>query len=264
MKLAHTLGLFGLTILLAAPLHAAVQTKEVTYEANGLKMKGFMAWDDAKKGTRPGILVVHEWWGHNEYVRKRARQLAEMGYVALAVDMYGNGKTADHPKTAGEFAGAVMKEKGVAAARFLAAKAVLEADPNTDKKKIAAVGYCFGGGVVLEMARSGQDLLGVASFHGSLAAQTPAKKGAVKAKVFVAHGEADPFVSAEVLAAFKKEMKDAGVDLEYHGYPGAKHAFTSPEATANGKKFELPLEYNADADKKSWAALDVFLKKITR
>lgn len=264
MKLAHVLGTTSLLTLLCAPVGAAVQTKEVSYEANGLTMKGFLAWDDAKKGPRPGVLVVHEWWGHNDYVRGRAKQLAAMGYVALAVDMYGDGKTADHPKTAGEFAAAVMSEKGAAAARFNAARKALEADPHTDKKKIAAVGYCFGGGVVLEMARSGQDLAGVASFHGSLGTKTPAQKGAVKAKVFVAHGEADPFISAEVLAGFQKEMKDAGVNLEFHSYPGAKHGFTSPEATENGKKFKLPLEYHAEADKKSWAELDAFLKKVTQ
>lgn len=264
MRLGALLTTTTLMALLATPAGAAIQTKEVSYEADGLKMKGFIAWDDAQKGPRPGVLVVHEWWGHNEYVRNRARQLAELGYVALAVDMYGDGKTADHPKTAGEFAGAVMSKKGVAAARFQAARKALEAEPVTDKRRIAAVGYCFGGGVVLEMARAGQDLVGVASFHGSLGTQNPAKKGAVKAQVFVAHGEADPFVSAEALEGFKKEMKEAGVKLEYHGFPGVKHGFTSPEATANGKKFELPLEYDENADKKSWAALERFLKKVTQ
>ena len=245
--------------LVAAPAlaAAAVKTKEVTYEADGVKMKGFMAWDDAAKGKRPGVLVVHEWWGHNAHARDSAQRLAQMGYVALAVDMYGDGKQAAHPDDAGKFAGEVMKRFEGAKARFLAAQSVLHKDPHVDATRTAAVGYCFGGGVVLNMLRAGVDLVAVGSFHGSLGAAVPAK--AIKAKVFVANGAADPFVEPKVVEAFKAEMKAAGADLTFVDYPGAKHAFTNPGATALGEKFKLPLAYDAAADKASWAAFSKFL-----
>ena len=241
---------------------AAVHGEEVSYTADGVTLKGYLAYDDAIKGKRPGVLVVHEWWGHNDYSRMRARKLAEMGFIALAVDMYGNGKQASHPDDAGKFAGEVMKNKAAATARFTAAMKILKDHPNTDPKHIAAIGYCFGGSVVLDMARQGMDLDGVASFHGGLTTTTPAKPGMVKAKILVCNGAADPFVTAEDIAAFKKEMDAAKVDYQFIEYPGAKHAFTNPAADENGKKFNLPLAYNAEADKKSWADLAAFLKKV--
>ena len=241
---------------------AAVHGEEVSYTADGLTMKGYLAYDDALKGKRPGVLVVHEWWGHNEYARMRARKLAEMGYVALAVDMYGNGKQALHPDDAGKFAGEVSKDPATATARFSAAMKVLKEHPNTDPNHIAAIGYCFGGSIVLNMARQGMDLDGVASFHGGLTTTTPAKPGMVKAKMLVCNGAADSFVTPEDIAGFKKEMDAAKADYEFIEYAGAKHAFTNPAADENGKKFNLPLAYNVEADKKSWADLQAFLKKI--
>ncbi|MCA9555320.1 MAG: dienelactone hydrolase family protein [Myxococcales bacterium] len=250
--------------LVAAPAvaTAAVKTKEVTYEADGVKMKGFLAWDDAAKDKRPGVLVVHEWWGHNEHARNSARKLAKMGYVALAVDMYGDGKKAEHPDDAGKFAGQVMKNFDGAKARFVAAEALLHEDPHVDPTRTAAIGYCFGGGVVLNMARAGVDLQAVGSFHGSLGAAVPAKE--IKAKLFVANGGADPFVKDEQKAAFKEEMKAAGADLTFIDYPGAVHAFTNPGATALGKKFKLPLAYDAKADKASWEAFSKFLAEALK
>jgi len=242
--------------------HAALKTEEVTYSANGVTMKGYLAFDDAVKGKRPGVLVVHEWWGHNEYARKRARMLAELGYTALAVDMYGDGKQANHPNDAGKFAGEVMQNIESAKARFLAALDLLKKHKTVDATRTAAIGYCFGGGVVLQMARFGVDLKGVASFHGSLGTQTPAEKGKVKAAVLVCNGAADPFVTAEQVESLKKEMQNAGVDFQYFAYEGAVHSFTNPDADANGKKFELPLAYNKAADEKSWADLQQFFKKI--
>ncbi len=241
---------------------AAVTGSEVTYSAGGVEMKGYLAHDDAVEGKRPGILVVHEWWGHNEYARKRARQLAEMGYTALAVDMYGDGRQADHPENAQKFAMAVMSDLDAASARFDAAMEVLKKHPATDPEKIAAIGYCFGGGVVLHMARMGKDLDGVASFHGSLAALTPAEKGKVNAKILVCNGADDQFTTPEQIEAFKKEMSDAGVDLRFMTYEGAKHSFTNPEADRMAEKFGLPLGYSEAADKKSWQDLDRFLKEI--
>ncbi len=187
--------------------------------------------------------------------------LAELGYTALAVDMYGKGKTADHPKDAGAFAGEVRKNMNMASARFEAAKNLLSMHKTTDGNRIAAIGYCFGGGIVLEMARRGMDLDAVVSFHGGLGTQSPAQSGMVKAKVLVCNGEADPFVKAEEVTAFKKEMKNAEVDFEFKSYPGAKHAFTNPAADENGKKFNIPLAYNEAADKQSWSDMQTFLKQ---
>lgn len=241
---------------------AAIQHEEVSYSANGVTMKGYLAYDDAVKGKRPGVLVVHEWWGHNDYARRRANMLAELGYTALAVDMYGDGKQATHPEDAGKFAAAVMQNMPEAKARFLAALELLKKHQTTDPARIAAIGYCFGGGVVLHMARLGVDLKGVVSFHGSLGAQTPAKAGEVKAAVLVCHGADDKFATQEQVDAIKKEMKEARVDFQFVSYPGAGHSFTNPEADAAGKKFNIPLVYNEAADKQSWADMQKFFKRI--
>ena len=246
----------------ALTVQAKVVTKEITYKANDLELKGYLAYDDALKAKRPGVLVVHEWWGQNDYIRKRARMLAELGYVALALDMYGDGKVATHPQDASKFSGEVMKNLAVAEQRFMAGLALLKQQPQTDNQHIAAIGYCFGGGVVLAMARRGVDLDGVVSFHGSLGAGAPAEPGKVKAKILVLNGADDPFVKPEQIAAFKGEMKAAGVDYEFVNYPGAKHSFTNPDATENGKKFQLPLEYNAKADKESWQKMQSFFQQI--
>lgn len=239
-----------------------IEGKEVQYTADGVVMKGYLAYDGNIKGKRPGVLVVHEWWGLNEYARKRARMLAGMGYTALAVDMYGDGKQATHPDDAGKFSSELMKNFAVAKTRFIAAMEFLKKQPSTDPDRIAAIGYCFGGGIVLNMARQGVDLRGVASFHGGLAAVKPALPGAVKAKILVLHGADDKFTTPEQIEAFKKEMKGAGADFRFIAYPGAVHSFTNPDADELGKKFNLPLAYNAKADRKSWEELRKFLKTI--
>ena len=239
-----------------------IEGKDVQYSADGVVLKGYLAYDTNVKGKRPGVLVVHEWWGLNDYARRRAKMLAEMGYIALAVDMYGDGKQAMHPDDAGKFSSELMKNFDTAKARFTAAVEFLKEQPETDPGRIAAIGYCFGGGVVLNMARQGVDLKGVASFHGSLTAVKPASPGSVKAKVLVLHGADDKFTSPEQVEAFKKEMKAAGADLKFISYPGAVHSFTNPEADELGKRFNLPLAYNAEADKKSWAELKKFLAAI--
>lgn len=239
-----------------------VEGKEADYSAGGVVMKGYIAYDKNITGKRPGVLVVHEWWGHNEYARKRARMLAEMGYTALAVDMYGDGKQAMHPDDAGKFSSELMKNFDVAKERFMAALKFLKGQDTVDPERIAAIGYCFGGGAVLNMARQGVDLKGVASFHGGLAAITPAKPGSVKAKILVLHGADDKFTTPEQIEAFKQEMKNAGADFRFISYPGAIHSFTNPEADEYAKKFNLPLGYNAEADKKSWEELGKFLEMI--
>ena len=246
----------------AQAAQAAVKGEEVQYKAGNTVLKGYLAWDDAVKGKRPGVLVVHEWWGHNEYARERARMLAGLGYTALALDMYGDGHQAHHPDEAGKFSGEVRKNLALAKQRFDAAQQVLKKHPTVDGKNIAAIGYCFGGAIVLEMARQGESLKGVVSFHGSLNTEQPAKAGKVKARMLVLTGEADPFVPAEQVEAFKKEMDAAKASYKVIAYPGAKHAFTSKGADELGQKFSLPLAYNADADQKSWAEMQTFFKEI--
>ncbi|HCI14509.1 MAG: dienelactone hydrolase [Gallionellales bacterium GWA2_60_142] len=243
---------------------AAVQGKEVTYTANGTTMKGWIAYDDAVKGKRPAVLVVHEWWGHNDYARKRANMLAELGYVALAVDMYGDGKLANHPDDAGKFAGEVAKNKPMAKARFEAAMKLLRKQRNVDGGKLAAIGYCFGGSVVLQMAREGEALRGVASFHGGLTTDAPAQAGKVKAQVRVFTGADDKMIPPAQVDAFKQEMEQAGVNYKVVSYPGAMHSFTNPDADGFAKKFNMPLAYNAEADKDSWSQLQTFFAEVLK
>jgi dienelactone hydrolase len=203
---------------------------------------------------------VHEWWGITKHVHEEARKLAAQGYTAFIADMYGDGKTADNPKDAGALSGAVRKDPAVMQSRFNAAKATLSKHPTVDAKKIAAIGFCFGGSVVLDMARAGSDLAGVAAFHAGLGAAGPqAAPGKVKAKVLVLNGADDPFIKPDSVDAFKKEFDAAKVDYRYINYPGAVHASTNPEATEKGKQFNLPLAYNADADKQSKAEMAKFL-----
>ena len=253
------LGLAGVAVA-----ETKIQGKAVEYSAQGVVMKGYMAYDESISGRRPGVLVVHEWWGVNDEVRRRARMLAELGYTALALDMYGEGKEAVHPGDAGKFSSELMKNFDVAKARFLAAVDFLKQQATTDPDRIAAIGYCFGGGVVLNMARQGVDLKGVASFHGSLAAIKPAQPGGIRAKILVLNGADDKFVNSEQIEAFKQEMKSAGADFQFISYPGAIHSFTNPDADAYGKKFNIPLGYNAEADKQSWDEMKKFFNSIFR
>ncbi len=247
---------------LAHSAWAAVIGKEVSYQAQGVTLKGYVAYDDTFQGKRPAVLVVHEWWGHNEYARKRARMLAELGYTALAVDMYGDGKQAHHPDEAGKFATEVSKNMPMAKARFEAGMQILREQDTADASEIAAIGYCFGGGVVLNMARMGEDLKGVASFHGSLGTDTPAQPGKIKARIISFSGEADPMIGADKIAAFKAEMDAAKADYRVVTYPNAQHAFTNEDADALGQEFKLPLAYNEAADKNSWQQATVFLKEV--
>lgn len=228
-----------------------VAGEEVDYSAGDVTLKGYLAYDKNQVGQRPGILVVHEWWGHNEYTRRRARELAELGYTALAVDMYGDGKQADHPDDAKKFMMEVMEDMQGAVDRFEAARLLLGAHPTTDPEKTAAIGYCFGGAVVLHMARAGADLDAVVAFHAG-ALETGNDAANIKGRVLVAHGGADPFVEPEAIESFKKAMDAAGARYEFVVYPGAVHAFTNPGATEKGTEFDLPLAYDSSADADSW------------
>jgi dienelactone hydrolase len=254
-----------LILLLAgftSPSWSAVVEQEVSYRVGETLMQGFIAYDDRYSDKRPGVLVVHEWWGHNEYARNRARQLARLGYTALAVDMYGEGKQAEHPQDAGKFSAALKENLPLAEARFKAALHLLRDQPTVESDLIAAIGYCFGGGIVLEMARRGYDLDAVVSFHGSLTTTAPPEKGAVRARVLVANGADDPFVKPEHIKIFEAQMKAAGADYRIVNYPGAKHSFTNPAADAYGERFNMPLAYNAEADKASWAAMEQLFNEV--
>jgi dienelactone hydrolase len=265
-KALVTVIMFLLTAVFAGSASAKpkVEGKIVEYSAGGVVMKGYLAYDSNINGKRPGILVVHEWWGLNDYARKRARMLAALGYTALALDMYGEGKQATHPDDAARFSSELMKNFDTAKARFMAAMEFLKKQPSVDPEQIAAIGYCFGGGIVLNMARQGADLKGVASFHGSLAAVKPAGLGTVKAKLLVLHGADDKFTTPDQIEAFKKEMKAAGADFRFIVYPGAMHSFTNPEADVYAKIFHMPIAYNASADNKSWEEMIIFLHMIFR
>jgi len=239
-------------------LSVKVNSSEVTYATDSTNLKGYIAYDENSKEKRPAILIVHEWWGHNKYVRERADSLAKMGYTAFAVDMYGDGKQADHPSDAGKFAGAVMANMDEAKARFQAAINLLKEHESVDPDKLAAIGYCFGGSVALTMANSGMDLDAVAAFHSGVGLPIPPNEN-LKAKVLVCNGADDTFISPESVTAFKSAMDSIGADYEYIAYPGVIHSFTSKEADANAEKFGIALKYDADADQKSWASLQKLL-----
>ena len=231
---------------------ADIRTEEVIYTAAGTTCRGHLAYDGSTDGSRPGVLVVHEWWGLDDYIRGRARMLAELGYTAFAVDLYGDGRTADNPDGAGALMNAVLGDMDSGTARIRAAFDVLAGHAATDAGRIGAIGYCFGGAIVLHGARIGMDLRAVVSFHGSLGSfHTPAR-GSVKSKVLVCHGAADVLVPDEEVAAFKQEMTDAGADFRFVAYDGALHGFTNPGATANGEKYGLPLAYDEAIDRRSW------------
>ncbi|WP_425389529.1 dienelactone hydrolase family protein [Ekhidna sp.] len=238
--------------------------KVSSYATDSTTMVGYISLDVNDSSKRPGILVVHEWWGHNEHARNRADMLAELGYVAMAVDMYGDGKQAAHPGEAGEFAGMVMGNIDEAQARFEAALNTLKNHPNVDNEQIGAIGFCFGGTVVLSMANAGYDLDAVAAFHAGLQLPIMPDSGAVKARVLVANGADDPMITSQHVEDFKQVMDAAGVDYNYIAYEDTKHAFTNKDADSLANEFEAlkgGLAYNSYADSASWAEMTVFFKE---
>ena len=238
---------------------SGIEEREMEYRIDGAPFKGFVA---LPKGNTPvpGVVVIHEWWGHNEYARKRARQLAELGYAAFALDMYGGGKTADEPQGAQK----LMTEafaSGQIQARFDGAVRILKSEPRVDQTRIAAIGYCFGGNVVLSMARAGEPLNAVVSFHGSLPATAILKRNSVKAAVLVLHGGEDQFVSPESVQQFKNEMTAANANYKFIVYPGAKHGFTDADNSERGERHHIPIGYNKEADQQSWSEMKALFKR---
>ncbi|WP_276504656.1 dienelactone hydrolase family protein [Terrimonas pollutisoli] len=239
----------------------SLKEDNVIYTGDNVTMNGYVVYDENKEGTRPAVLVIHEWWGLNDYAKSRAKQLAELGYIAMAVDMYGNGKTADNPDSASKYATPFYQKPQMTKARFDAALEKLKTYPQTDATKIAAIGYCFGGAQVLNLARMGEDLKGVVSFHGNLLG-VPLDKSKLKAEVLVCHGAADPFVPQKEVDMFKKQMDSVGAKYTFKAYEGAVHAFTNPNATAMGEKFKIPIKYDAAADSASWNDMKAFFGRI--
>jgi dienelactone hydrolase len=248
-------------LAISGAARAEVKTQEVEYRQGDTPLQGFLAYDDAAKGKRPGVLVVHEWWGHNDHARKAAAKLAEAGYVAFALDMFGKGKVTTHPEDAKGFVAEATKDPAVKRARFEAALQQLKAQPQVDPDRIGVIGYCFGGGVALDMARAGVDLKAIATFHAPLAPSgEPAHEGTFRPRaILVQTGGADPMVPKEQVQALEKEMKAAGVKAQVITYPGVKHAFTNPKADETGMS---ALAYDAKADRASWEAMLKYLRQV--
>jgi dienelactone hydrolase len=254
-----TLATAALLAATCGPANAAVQTRTVEYKQGDATLEGYFAWDDARQGPRPGVLVVHEWTGLGDYTRSRARQLAELGYVALAVDIYGKDIRPQSPQDAGKQAGIYKRDRKLMRARILAGLDELKKNPLCDPKRSAAIGYCFGGTVVLELARSGAEIAGVVSFHGGLDTPNPADAKNVKCKVLVLHGGDDSFVPPKDVESFESEMRSAGVDWQLVVYGGAVHSFTNPSSGSD--KFK-GAAYDAKADRRSWEAMKAFFSEI--
>ena len=241
---------------------SSLHTETVQLDADGVELECFVAYDSQRDGPRPAVLIIHEWWGLTDYLRRRAKMLAELGYTALAVDMYGGGEVADNPDDAARLMNGVLGDMSQADSRLGVALAYLQNLDSVDSRHIAAIGYCFGGAMVLHAARTGLPLAGVVSFHGALGSAHKPAPGSVRAKVMVCHGADDVLVPDDSVAALKEEMQAAGADLRFVAYPGALHGFTNPDADANGEKYGLPLAYSADTDQRSWQDMQTFFKEI--
>lgn len=256
MKTPLVFALFLMTSLVS---QAAIKSEPVEYKQGATPLEGWLVYDDTAAGKRPGILVVHDWFGVGDYVKDRAEQLAKMGYVVFVADIYGKGIRPQTPKEAGDVAGKYKNDRTLLRARVQAALDVLESNPNVDPARIAAIGYCFGGMTVLELARSGADIAGVVSFHGSLDTPNPDDARNIKAKVLVLHGADDPFAPAAQVAALEDELRKAGIDYQITLYGSAVHSFTRADAGNDPSKGAA---YNEKADKRSWQAMKDFFAEI--
>jgi len=238
-----------------------LKEETVSYKLDSSNRNNFVVYDENIEGERPAVLVIHEWWGLNDYAKMRARELAKLGYIAMAVDMYGDGKMGDDPDAAGKLSTPFYMKPETAKPIFDAALEKLKGFSQTDSTKVGAIGYCFGGAQVLNLAKMGEDLKGVVSFHGNLTV-VPANKDLLKAQVLVCHGAVDQFVPQKEVDQFKKQMDSIGAKYTFKAYEGATHAFTNPNATAMGEKFKIPIKYNAAADTASWNDMKTFFTRV--
>jgi dienelactone hydrolase len=274
MRTLQNLPLFLLTILIVltscnnndkktatSMKDPKLKEENVSYKLDSSIRNNFVVYDENVEGKRPAILVIHEWWGLNDYVKMRARELAKLGYIAMAVDMYGDGKMGNNPKEAGELATPFYTNPQKAKSIFDAAVKKLKEFNQTDTSKLAAIGYCFGGTQVLNIAKLGEDLKGVVSFHGGLAG-VAANKDLLKAEILVCHGAADSFVPQNEVDKFRKQLDSINASYIFKSFEGATHAFTNPDATAMGEKFKMPIKYDALADTASWKEMKSFLSQI--
>jgi dienelactone hydrolase len=257
MKIRAALAALAATTLVATFAQAKVVTRTIAYDHDGQKLQGYLAYDDAKSGPRPGVLVIHEWWGLNDYTKMRTRQLAEMGYVAFAADMYGDGKTTRDPKEAQAWSSAVSSKPGMLAARSKAGLDVMRKEKVTDVEKMAAIGFCFGGTTVLQLAYAGVPLKGVVTFHGGLVVPDEQQVKKIRAPIVILHGAEDTFIKPETLDAMRKALDAAKVDWFMVTYAQAVHAFTNPDADS----FKIPgIGYNEKAAKRSWDEMARFFQ----
>jgi len=252
-------AVFTLAGLTNSSVHAAMKTETVLYKQGDTELEGYLAYDDSLTGKRPGVVVVHEWYGLNDYAKRRAEQIAQLGYVAFAADIYGKGVRPGTPQEAGAVAGKYRSDRALLRARANAALDELKKNPRVDTNRTAAIGYCFGGTAVLELARSGAPVTGVVSFHGGLDTPNPDDAKNIKAKVLVLHGADDPNVPPAQVAAFQDEMRKANVDWQMNFYGGAVHSFSNP---ASGNDNSRGIAYNEKADKRSWEAMKLFFREI--
>jgi len=239
-----------------------ILTNRIEYKVGDRLHQGYLACDSDSGNLRPGVILVHEWWGLNDYLVRRAHMLAELGYVALAIDMYGGGRVAETPAEAGELMNGVLQDMETGSAALRAGYQLLLNQVGVDKTRCAAIGYCFGGAMVLHMARIGMPLSAVASFHGALGSFHHAEPGSIKAPILVCHGAADSMVTMDNLAAFKQEMDAAQATYEVLLLDGAKHGFSNPQADVNAEKYGIDLGYQSQADAKSWAALLALFERV--
>ena len=242
---------------------SSIKEENITFTIDKTVFKGYVAYDDNIKGKRPAILIVHEWWGLNDYPKMRARQLAKLGYMAMAVDLFGDGKVAANPTDAQLLTAPFYANPQLSKIRLDAALSKIKEFRQTDLSNIYAIGYCFGGSAVLNSAKLGSDFKGIVIFHGGLKG-VPASKELLKAKILVCHGGSDKFVPEKDVTDFKQQMDSIGANYKVIVYPNATHAFTNPASTENGKKFNMPIEYNEKADKDSWNDMKIFLAALIK
>jgi dienelactone hydrolase len=256
-----SLVILGLMMAMLAPVaRAAIKTQVIDYKDGEVALQGYLAYDDSIAAA-PGVLVIHEWWGHNDYCRKRAEQLAGLGYVAFALDMYGKGVTAENAQDAGKLATPFYKDRGLMRSRAMAGLNVLKGQKQVEGKKIAAIGYCFGGTTAIELARGGADLACIVSFHGGLDFLNPEETKNIKGSVLICTGADDPMVTPDKVNAFEEQLRQAKIDYQINIYGGAVHAFTNPGADAH----KIPgIAYNEKADKRSWEAMKLFFGEILK
>src|SRR5262245_53052569 len=258
--MTRTLLIGAFAVVWAASAQADVQTKKISYKHGDLECQGVLAWDDKVQGPRPGVLVAHEWWGLNDYARSRAEQLAKLGYIAFAADMYGEGKTTTHPEEAGAMATQVRNNLDDWRKRAVEALDVLKSQPQCDKTKVAAIGYCFGGSTVLQLALSGADVKAVASFHGALPNPSASDVKQIKASILVCHGADDSFIPEAAIKMFRDALDKGGAKYESIASPGAKHSFTVPDADKHGNP---GMKYDKKADEDSWMRMQkLFAEKL--